>query len=182
MGASEDFARRDQEAIAVDLDADDVLFDLDNDTTLLELDAAHKELDRRKNAVPRTFNAYALAKSPVAQLDAIAGLRQTVSIVHRSEVRAYAHALRAAIEQRLAPLPNAANMRVTVAVSATNYIRSAPSPASTPARIDVDQAIADAIAHTPTPGELPGTLLSRAEAAHTSALATTFESCAARTS
>ncbi len=47
MGASEDFARRDQEAIAVDLDADDVLFDLDNDTTLLELDAAHKELVNR---------------------------------------------------------------------------------------------------------------------------------------
>lgn len=204
MGAGDDVARDNQAAVIVNLDADDILFDLDNDATLRELDAAHKELDRRKSAVRREFTAYALVRSantadtgsaqsgldapgpaaappptssPTAQLDAIATLRQTVSILYRNEVRAYAQALRAAIEQHLAALPSVGDVQVSVVVAATSYIRSAPRPALIPARVDIDQAVADAIAHTPTPGTLPGTLLSRAEAVQTN-----IENCAARTS
>jgi len=207
VGASEDFARDGQEVVVVELDADDVLFDLDDDATLLELDAAHKELDRRQNAVPRELggtivwpngSAHADAASTSAwrdapesdaasshtsgtskgQLEAIASLRHAVSILHRNEVRAYAQALRTAIEQRLAKLPNASDVRVTVTTATTAYIRSAPRPAARPARIDVDQAIVDAIKRTPTPAALPGTLLTRAEAAHNRARDATANSCA----
>lgn len=208
MGASEDFARDGQEVVVVEIDADDVLFDLDNDATLLELDAAHKELDRRQNAVPRELDgdtivgpndsAHADAASPSSwpdapesdaassptsgtsrgQLEAIASLRHAVSIVHRNEVRAYAQALRTAIEQRLAELPNASDVRVTVTTATTAYIRSAQRPATRPARIDIDQAIADAIKRTLTPAALPGTLLTRAEAAHNRARDATANSCA----
>jgi len=202
VGAIEDFARDAQEVVVVDLDADDVLFDLDDDATLRDLDAAHEELDRGQNALPRKLARHTIyrttadaastsarldAPSPTShtsngQLEAIASLRHTVSILHRNEVRAYAQALRAAIEQRLAKLPNVSDAQVTVTTAATAYIRSAPRPATMPARIDVDQAIANAIKHTPTPAALPGTLLTRAEAAHNRPRDATIDRCAARTS
>jgi hypothetical protein len=114
-----------------------------------------------------------------AQLDAIAALRQTLSILHRDEVSAYAQTLRTAIEQRLAALPDIHGVVVTVAAT-TTYIRSAPQPVEDPAHNDVDEAIADAIAHTTTPGTLPGTLLCRAEAAHAERLGTQMKNCVAR--
>ena len=166
MGAIKERHEPQTEPGVVVLNADAVLYSLDNDCTLNQLDAAHRELDARARAMP----AHGLA-DPAP----IAALRRTVEAQHRLEVGNYAQQLKMALRYQLCV--RSLKYEVNVATSdvagfvqftplalppeAMSPVSSQPSSSNRP----VDRAIADAIALTPTPGILPGTLLSRAEAA-----------------
>ena len=137
------------------LNADAVLYSLENDRTLNQLDAAHRELDARASAMP----THGLA-DPVP----IAALRRAVEAQHRLEVHSYAQRLKVALRYQLCV--RSLKFEVNVGTSdVAGFVQFTPlAPPPQPLTL-VDQAIADAIALTPTPGTLPGTLLSRAEAA-----------------
>lgn len=137
------------------LNADAVLYSLDNDCTLNQLDAAHRELDARASAMPT---------HGLADPAPIAALRRTVEAQHRLEVANYAQQLKMALRYQLCV--RSLNYEVNVATSdVAGFVQFTPLALPPEPLTPVDRAIADAIALTPTPGTLPGTLLSRAEAA-----------------
>lgn len=140
------------------LNADAVLYSLDNDCTLNQLDAAHRELDARR--------ARAMPAHRLVDPAPIAALRRAVDAQHRTEVSSYAQRLKVAIRYQLGA--RALKFGVSVITSDVDgFVQFTPLITPHQPLTLVDQAIADAIALTPTPGNLPGTLLSRAEAEYT---------------